>query len=221
MRLPDRFLEWVGSGYHLDETPALRAVQGLSRDCFAAVLSGPTGVGKSLAAAWWAKRENALWVRSRAIVAMADWGDDWARVLRAQALVIDDVGTEADADLKRGWAARFDELLDVRIYGGRRTVITTNAGGKEFAALVGARVIDRLKEHGRWVSLSGSSLRGEVAPKERPKPESEEAPRENVVSLERMQELLRPLAAKMSAADSPAQERIESVRRKMEEKGWM
>lgn len=130
------------------------------------VLSGPPGCGKSVAAAWWALNSNTLptWVRATTFAATSrfdrDKRDEW---LRAGALVLDDLGTEY-IDAKGSFLTDLDELIDT-YYGDRAPlVITTNCRFAEFKERYGARILDRLTECGKWISVLSTSLRRKEEP---------------------------------------------------------
>ena len=148
------------------------------------VLTGVPGSGKTAAAARWAStRERptrflraAEFFRSSRYDAAAIEAGALTRdaILRTGALVLDDLGAEY-ADAHGNYRVDLDELID-RFYAGKRTlVITTNIrfgterardaagdehkGAETFEGRYGARVADRLRECGRWVASSSSSMR--------------------------------------------------------------
>ncbi len=134
------------------------------------VISGPPGIGKTVAATWLAARRREPWqfVRASALLAASRYDRAARDRLYSTALVVDDIGAEY-ADPKGSFAADLDELLDV-FYGSMRPlVITTNilsvAKGPDgktvypFVERYGERIADRLRECGRWISLTGESRR--------------------------------------------------------------
>lgn len=125
------------------------------------VLSGQTGCGKTVAATWWAMRRcpRAQFLRATEFAASSRYQNQRREAwLEADGLVLDDLGSEY-ADAKGSFLVDLDELID-RFYGARRPmVITTNADAKSFKARYGARIEDRIRECGRFVSLSAPSLR--------------------------------------------------------------
>lgn len=130
------------------------------------VLSGAPGCGKSTAAAWWALRraDVTVFVRATTFAAGSRYDRETrARWYGARALVLDDLGSEY-ADAKGSFLVDLDELID-RFYAERRPlIITTNVTAKEFSARYGARIVDRLREAGRWQNIGGASLRKPGAP---------------------------------------------------------
>lgn len=137
------------------------------------VLSGPPGVGKSLAGAWIASHHRgpktipgAWWVKAEDYVqAVRGQGTNPAKckryALAAGILVLDDTGEEyADA---AGYALHALKTLITRRHDirGRRMVITTNLEQRPFAARYGTRVMDRLEGSGAWVNCSGNTMRGQ------------------------------------------------------------
>lgn len=125
-----------------------------------AVLSGGVGCGKTTAAAWWAQRNypRALFVRASTFARASRYGaqrDEW---VGARTLVLDDLGTEYTDD-KGSLIGDLEELVDV-YYGDRKPLlITTNLAAAAFASRYGERITDRLRQYGRWLSVSGGSLR--------------------------------------------------------------
>jgi DNA replication protein DnaC len=125
------------------------------------VLSGRAGCGKSVAATWWAARccPDAKFVRATEFASSSRYQNPKREAwYAASGLVLDDLGTE-HADAKGSFLVDLDELID-RFYGAKRPlVITTNVDAKAFKQRYGARIEDRIRECGRFVSLSAPSLR--------------------------------------------------------------
>lgn len=125
------------------------------------VLSGAAGVGKTVAAAYWAlHRKRAPRFLTSAMFARSSRYDEEQRRqwLSASALVLDDLGAEY-ADAKGSFRTDLDELIN-EFYGNRRPLlITTNMLPPAFKSAYGERITDRLREAGRWISLDGDSLR--------------------------------------------------------------
>lgn len=166
--LPDRITGEERSA--LLETRALRIVRrwhatGIEAGRHFLVLQGPTGCGKSLAAAWavsmpptwrcpwpsaWATRivpshlgwgvddEPAL-VPAIEIGTLAGWTkDDWRRLEHAALLAVDDLGLERTEGLDN-----MHRLIDARYRAGVPTVITTNLSNAEIKTRYGDRVMSR------------------------------------------------------------------------------
>lgn len=135
------------------------------------VLSGSKGIGKTVAATWWAlrwavQRDSApAFARAATFAASSRYdrdSDGRERWLRAAALVFDDMGAEF-ADAKGSLLVDLDELIDV-FYGDRKPLlITTNCPHTAFAARYGERIVDRIRECGVFFEWSGPSLRGRSA----------------------------------------------------------
>lgn len=143
------------------ETSPLRSL----RDAFGhlpppvfVVLAGGVGVGKSCAAAWWATQHGARWIGAPALARLATWDAQVEQLGRVQRLVIDDLGAEHLHE-KSGFIALFDEVINARYAGLRQTVITTNMTAEDFRGRYGARVVDRIRERGQFVTVGGASLR--------------------------------------------------------------
>ena len=175
MELPERALDIVLAG-GLQETPARAAVRDATDIC---VLGGGPGTTKTCAAVCWCREHIVapanwrstdvgqpyfvgmlpLWI-SAGQLARLDHFDQKAidRVAKAQRLVIDDLGAEY-ADAKGFFNSLLDELIDARYSGKRPTVVTTNLDAEAFKARYGARIIDRIREGGRFVNCGDVSLR--------------------------------------------------------------
>lgn len=80
------------------------------------------------------------------------------QLLFSKFLIIDDLGVEF-FDVKGSYAALLDEVIDERYANARKTVLTTNLDVAAFKARYGERLIDRLRESGRFVNVSTPSLR--------------------------------------------------------------
>lgn len=123
---------------------------------------GPTGLGKSTAAALAAyefarawpwnggagggpQREPLVWLNAEDIACLQSWFNDGKRqydeALHAKLLVIDDAGHEAS----RPAIAALTDLLQRRMDAKRATVLSTNLRGSGFAMRYGAPVVDRMK----------------------------------------------------------------------------
>lgn len=124
------------------------------------VVSGPKGCGKTVGATWWAahRRDRVRFVRASSFAASSRYDSEARADLLAHPLVLDDLGREY-ADAKGSFAADLDELVDAFYSDMRALVITTNCTGEEFRLRYGERIADRLRECGRWINLSGDSLR--------------------------------------------------------------
>ncbi len=130
------------------------------------VLGGETGTGKSIAAASalltcqemlrtlsgeefprWTRR--GLYVKASELSRAPQYGKEAdlarQRVRMRQLLIIDDVGAESINEL---WRDAFGDLIDARMRGGQKTILTTNLPGKELRTRYGDRVIRRLSDTG-------------------------------------------------------------------------
>lgn len=149
------------------DTPALfaaRAWWGAHRDR-PLVMLGPTGRGKTTAAAWccvefamgypWndgpsggKAREPLVWLDATELVQLREWtdiGKEYAdRCLRASLLVIDDAGHEGTVTGKQALV----DLLMKRTDGKAATVLATNLTGAEFRARYTEPLADRLRNFG-------------------------------------------------------------------------
>lgn len=166
---PAKDLDRALSG-ELVDTEAVRAVRTAhERGSTLVAISGPPGVGKTTAAAWWILRgfppaplrtiRPRLFVRAAALSRWPRFDEDRMRDLeRAAALVIDDLGVEFD-DEKGAFRSLLDDVIDGRYAATLPTLITTNSSGDAFAKRYGERIRDRIREAGDFVALRGESMR--------------------------------------------------------------
>lgn len=128
------------------------------------VLLGGTGTGKTTAAAWALgrvlKQHETAEARTASRLSRMSGFDEGARELerlsQASLLVVDDIGAEAQTAWGQGLLS---ELLDSRHQGFKKTILTSNLGQEAFKQRVGERMVDRIREDGRVVSLGGKSMR--------------------------------------------------------------
>jgi hypothetical protein len=185
--LPQRALDIVLAG--LTETPALQAVRGPACDIL--VLASAPGSGKTVAGVArvrdhiaaprnWTPRTDyddehrrtiphfvgllPVWTTAAALARLDHFSDAALKpYMQARLLVIDDLGAEY-LDAKGFFASLFDELLDARYGGKLPTVITTNLDAAGFATRYGVRIVDRIRESGRFINCGNTSLRGRATP---------------------------------------------------------
>lgn len=139
------------------------------------ILKGPVGTGKSAAAAllvmqcvddkipaWFADCTSLLSDLS-AIHALGQANKFDAlehRLMRADVLVLDDVGQERGDS----WAQeQLEKIIAQRYAKMRPTVITTNLTEAQMAGRYGERIIDRLRQTSESIVFKGKSFRGGVA----------------------------------------------------------
>ena len=121
------------------------------------VLQGGVGCGKSCAAALWAIQTGARWITAKALARLG-YEDELTKLGRAGALVLDDLGTEY-ADAKGFFVSNLDGLIDDRYSRELPTVITTNVAPSDFKERYGERIVDRIREAGKFIAVGGQSLR--------------------------------------------------------------
>lgn len=156
MGIPPKDSEKIRAG-SLSETDAVKALRG---NDLIVCLSGNPGCGKTTAAgdALFRARQG-LFVKAARLSRWQRYEDsEMNKLLRAQVLVIDDLGTEFQ-DEKGNFMAILDEVIDVRYDHRRKTIITTNLDAEAFKARYGERIADRIRECGKFVSLDGKSMR--------------------------------------------------------------
>lgn len=136
------------------------------------VLSGGVGTGKSCAAVLWAIRRHARFLAADAFARLSPYSAAWDVYANWPAIVLDDLGREF-LDQRGFFQSSLDSLVDRRYSRALDMLITTNLRGKrrnpekpvtpddppQFAERCGARVVDRLKEVGKFLTVAGPSLR--------------------------------------------------------------
>jgi hypothetical protein len=139
------------------------------------VLSGPTGVGKSYAAARALLRARVCtgyapprWlVASHLGRAVASHRPgpverrDMADARASSLLVLDEMGDE-DPGYQGATHAKVRQVLTDRISGGMRTIVTTNLDRAAFDALYGERLASRVDGLGSWTDCSADKDRRRV-----------------------------------------------------------
>ena len=132
------------------------------------VISGGEGVGKTVAAAWWALRlpQVATFVRAASFARSSRYEQDRSALMQASALVLDDLGAEF-LDAKGSFLVDLDELIDV-YYGNRKPIlVTTNCTHEDFKARYGARIAGRIREQGAFFAIGEASMRATKTTKRR------------------------------------------------------
>lgn len=122
-------------------------------------LLGPMGCGKTVAAADLLAAEGGRYVQAEDLCRLhsARFGAERAeylRTVRLGVLVVDEVGTEEDADRSR---AMLHELVDRRL--GRMTLVLGNVTRPALASRLDPRTLDRMRECAVVRELAGASMR--------------------------------------------------------------
>jgi hypothetical protein len=140
------------------------------------VLSGGIGTGKSCAAGLWATRRNARFITADDFARLSPYDGGWADLANWPAVVLDDLGREY-LDPRGFFQASLDSFIDRRYARELDLLITTNLAAKrrypekapsaedppQFSERYGARVLDRIREVGRFLTVAGPSLRAKRA----------------------------------------------------------
>lgn len=152
--VPAKFKTVIRLGL-VEQTEAVQKTAGIMDGI--TVLSGGVGCGKSLAAAVWVG--GGMFVSS---ALLSRWPRyemaEMRRLLMGNRLVIDDLGTEYMDD-KGNFMAVLDECVNDRYSNDRPTMITTNLKAEDFRKRYGDRIADRVRDNGRFISLSDMSRR--------------------------------------------------------------
>lgn len=174
--IPLKDLELLRAG-SAEVTPALEALEAFDPATSTLILSGPAGVGKTFAGSTWLYRlvmdpanwterlcpeleRHGLFLRATQLARWSRYEQkSMHRLLNVSRLVVDDVGSEF-MDAAGSFMCLFDELVDARYADRKQIIITTNLDADQFHERYGERVIDRVRESGRFISLTGRSLRG-------------------------------------------------------------
>lgn len=157
---PERVLD---AAFRADaDKPATLAMDGWkANEKNVVVLSGPVGVGKTVAVARWclARPARIVFTRATTFAASSRYdAESRAKYYGSAGLCLDDLGTEY-ADKKESFLVDLDELVDTYYADARPLLITTNLKSGEFRERYGVRVWDRLHDCAAWLSVKGESLR--------------------------------------------------------------
>jgi DNA replication protein DnaC len=132
------------------------------------VLMGDAGTGKTVAAAWALAQIPGVYIEAER-VCRAHAGrhkkaeDEFTTLLRAELVVIDEVGTEEDLERAR---MAYRELVNKRQDRRRPTILMGNCGVEELQPRFDRRTHDRIRTRGLMRGLEGPSLRMPTVPRE-------------------------------------------------------
>lgn len=168
--VPVKDVERISGPTDLDPTGALKVAQDShEKEQRIVVISGPVGCGKTTAAAWWLSQEgprspylkvhSPLFIPVYKLERVSRYDEKaMARIERARRLVIDDLGAEY-LDQKNAFVTFLRGLIDARYNNCLPLLVSTNLTADEFKERYGERVVDRLREVGRFAGIKGESLR--------------------------------------------------------------
>jgi hypothetical protein len=124
------------------------------------VLSGGLGTCKTGSACWMLGQHwGGVFVKAKQLLGIAfDQPTRYAEVVRSRYVVLDDAGAEVQDD-KGHWLATFTDAFDDWYGSGAKLIVTTNLERDQFARRYGERVIDRIRERGRFYTVPGKSVR--------------------------------------------------------------
>lgn len=124
------------------------------------VLAGKVGCGKTVAAtAHFLGLGGAVFIRATEFAAASRYdAEARKRLASARGVLLDDLGQEFN-DAKGSFLTDLQELVDVCYGDYKPLIITTNLEAKEFAARVGNRIVDRIRECGAFLVVEGETLR--------------------------------------------------------------
>jgi len=169
--VPAKDIDAVLSGALRATGPLASARDWLASERTILVLSGTRGVGKTTAAAWLAAEvDGSRFIDAAHLMRVDVYSNEEMNPLeQCPLLVMDELGGEY-MDTKGKLLSLVDGLVNTRYAAKLRTVITTNMPAEDheepkdvkkpgFKTRYGERVADRIREVGRFVELSGASLR--------------------------------------------------------------
>ncbi len=155
----------VAEAQRADETrpclAGMAAIHAAKDPPWLVVISGRVGCGKTVAAAWWAIRQAPIveFVSATEYLQASRYDGSRARWRLAEALVLDDIGTEY-LDERGSALVDLTDLVNEFYSRKRSLVMTTNLEAEAFKARYGDRVADRIREIGGWRSFRNApSLR--------------------------------------------------------------
>jgi DNA replication protein DnaC len=144
------------------ETDAIRAARAFvdgPDKCGFLILAGTKGTGKTVAAAWLCAERHGTFLDVARLCRINRYDEAQMRPLETcRLLVLDDLGQEF-SDAKGSFAATLDGIINARYGAMLKTVITTNLTADDFKARYGERVADRIRECGRFIPVTGESMR--------------------------------------------------------------
>lgn len=160
--VPKAYADFITSAGFDTQLPAVRAVEAfLASGRNMCVLHGTTGNGKTYAGAHACRVKGSFWLYADDYRAVGTYGEEAGklryRAHSAALLVFDDLMEKAN-DNDGHWKQKVLSLVDARLRGGQRTIITTNLDLRALGQEYGPRLSDRLRT-ATWVHCGNTSLR--------------------------------------------------------------
>lgn len=158
-RIPLKDVDLICGG-DLVETDAMRCAREFAKSASGIlVLSGGRGCGKTTAMSWLCAELGGLFLDVSRLARVSRYSDEQMSLLEERCFLgIDDLGMEF-SDEKGSFMATLDGLINARYSNLRPTCVTTNVNAQMFKTRYGERVADRIRECGRFVEISGESMR--------------------------------------------------------------
>lgn len=145
------------------ECDALAAVRDfVAGDKTCLVLAGGTGTRKTGSACWALTEGPGVFLsedEAMRLYSSREPGDVevWRRARQSQLLIIDDIGNYGD---DKGWGLSvMTSIWNHRYSSELKMIVTMNKTRQQFVTEFGERIVDRVRESGRFLYLGGQSVR--------------------------------------------------------------
>jgi DNA replication protein DnaC len=158
--IPRAAWEWLDTPEQTDAITAAKAMLANERQMFL-TLAGPLGRGKTSALAWLAYQRRGHFTTAVQLQQASTFDATlWDELARTPLLSVDEFGAEYPNE---AFLSNLFGLLNRRCDNLQPTAIGTNLDARAFEARYAngpmARLADRLRAYGQWVTLPGQSMR--------------------------------------------------------------